>query len=171
MLMTTAENQAMADLRLPILLQIPGVMHGVSVEPTLGRADLEEWLWPGCRLTKAEHDQECGGGEWCDAMNLDWVICGGETGHHTRPMHPDWVRNARDQAVGAGVPFFFKGWGEWLPLNQGKLPITKNYHGAKTKSNWYWHPGNPSEASIRVGKKAAGRLLDGRTWDEVPHGL
>jgi protein gp37 len=150
MLMTTAENQAMADLRLPVLLQIPGVLHSVSVEPGLGMVDF-------CRPF-AKYLRE-----------LDWVICGGETGPHARPMHPDWVRSLRDQCQATAVPFFFKSWGEWLPLNQGKTPITENYHGAKTKKNWYWHPGSPSEASIRVGKCKAGRTLDGRTWEETPN--
>lgn len=165
MLMTTVENQDMADLRLPVLLQIHGVLHGVSYEPALGAVDFRKYL-SGWKRT---------GGEvyWSNynvsAPKLDCVVCGGETGPQARPMHPDWPRQARDQCQAAEVPFYFKSWGEWLPLNQAKTPATNNYHGAKTKSNWHWHPGNPSEASIRVGKKAAGRLLDGRPWDEVPH--
>lgn len=68
----------------------------------------------------------------------DWVICGGESGPHARPMDPDWARSLRDQCQDLGIPFFFKQWGE---------------HDARGR---------------RVGKKSAGRLLDGRTWDEVP---
>lgn len=68
----------------------------------------------------------------------DWVIVGGESGPGARPMHPDWVRSIRDQCLDMGVSFFFKQWGE------------HNADGHK------------------VGKRAAGRLLDGRTWDEVP---
>ncbi len=71
---------------------------------------------------------------------IDWVICGGESGPGARPMHPDWVRSIRDQCVAAGVPFLFKQWGE------------HNEHG------------------VKVGKKAAGRVLDGRVWDEYPRG-
>ena len=69
---------------------------------------------------------------------IDWIICGGESGKEARPMHPDWARGLRDQCVAAGVPFLFKQWGEFSP------------------------------EIIRVGKKAAGRLLDGREWNEFP---
>jgi protein gp37 len=46
---------------------------------------------------------------------INWVIVGGESGPGARPVHPDWVRSIRDQCVAAGVPFFFKQWGEWSP--------------------------------------------------------
>lgn len=76
---------------------------------------------------------------------IDWVIVGGESGPGARPMHPDWARGVRDQCIEFGVPFFFKQWGEWAPAGQlGKMH--------------------------RVGKKAAGRLLDGRGWQEFPVG-
>jgi protein gp37 len=51
---------------------------------------------------------------------LDWVICGGESGPGARPMHPDWARGLRDACVAAGVPFFFKQWGEWAPTERGE---------------------------------------------------
>lgn len=81
-------------------------------------------------------------------LNLDgigWVIVGGESGHGARPMDINWVREIRDQCIAAGVPFLFKQWGEWAPTT-----TVEGY------------------AIRRVGKKAAGRLLDGRTWDEFP---
>ena len=87
---------------------------------------------------------------------IDWVIVGGESGPGARPMHPDWVRSIRDQCVAAGVPFFFKQWGEFLP-DQQNPEMTEH---ARQNS--------PGSCAIRVGKKAAGRLLDGRTWDEMP---
>jgi protein gp37 len=143
MIMTTAENQEMADCRLLILLQIPGVMHGVSVEPSLGLVDLgpsclggypesEEWAKTGPKLPR-----------------LDWVICGGETGPHARPMHPEWVRSLRDQCQAAGVPFFFKGWGKWIPFT--------SWEAACNQKGWRFR-----------GDSFFRRLLDGRTWDEVP---
>lgn len=73
-----------------------------------------------------------------DLSDIGWVIVGGESGHGARPMHIDWARTVRDQCVAADVPFFFKQWG---------------LH---------------DEKAVRVGKKRAGRELDGRTWDEVP---
>lgn len=84
---------------------------------------------------------------------VDWVICGGESGPNARPMHPDWARSIRDQCVSAGVPFFFKQWGEFVPV--GHID-----RGEATDPNEF--------AWQRVGKKRAGRMLDGRTWDEMP---
>jgi protein gp37 len=84
--------------------------------------------------------------------DIDWVITGGESGRGARPMHPDWARSLRDQCVAAGVPFLFKQWGEWAPAAQ--------VAGRRV----------PDDADLmqRVGKKRAGRELDGRTWDEYP---
>lgn len=71
---------------------------------------------------------------------IGWVIVGGESGPNARPMHPEWVRSIRDQCVAAGVPFLFKQWGEY------------------------------DENGVKVGKKKAGRIVDGRVWDEYPRG-
>jgi protein gp37 len=83
---TTAENQAEADRRLPILLNIPATVHFASVEPQLEPVDLARYLEAG----------------------LDWVICGGESGPNCRPFDPDWARGLRDQCRGAGGAFFMK---------------------------------------------------------------
>ena len=94
---------------------------------------------------------------------IDWVIVGGESGPNARPMHPNWVRDIRDKCVDAGVPFFFKQWGEFVP--------TSKHQGAGTPSNLLdcaWQVGTEFWPVWRVGKHAAGRLLDGRTWDEWP---
>ena len=84
---------------------------------------------------------------------IDWVIVGGESGPGARPMNPDWARSLRDQCIKAGVPFLFKQWGEHAPnwLN--------DENGNKI-------PG--SEWIDRMGKKFAGRLLDGMTHDGFP---
>ena len=87
---------------------------------------------------------------------IHWVICGGETGIGARPMHPDWVRSLRDQCVAAGVPFFFKSWGDWLPCNQ--ITDTDAEEGILCRNRF------------RVGKRRSGRLLDGREWSEIPEG-
>lgn len=126
----TAENQEQADKRIPILLQIPAAKRFVSIEPMLSKIDLE--------MLPHEYDGISGcysalTGEWWPAVGdyrveernkiqtpkLDLVILGGETGPHARPMHPDWVRSVRDQCAAAGVPFFFKSWGEWAPWGGG----------------------------------------------------
>jgi protein gp37 len=78
---------------------------------------------------------------------LDWVVAGGEIGTGARPTHPDWLRMLRDQCVAAGVPFFFRQWGEWAPGER------------------------PAQTLVRAGKRAAGRLLDGRSWDEMPEAV
>lgn len=74
--------------------------------------------------------------------SINWVICGGESGPKARPMHPDWVRSLRDQCKAANVPFMLKQWGEYGPVNGDNM--------------------------VRMGKKAAGRLLDGEIWDQYP---
>jgi len=140
MLMTTAENQYWADIRIPQLLQIPGVLHGVNLEPLLAPISF--------RWAKWQEIKEGLNDEFDGLRHLDWVIAGGETGPRARPSHPDWFRSVRDQCQAAGVPFFFKGWGVW---------------GAYTPEDE-----GDDHLLIRVGKKTAGRRLDGRTWDETP---
>lgn len=90
---------------------------------------------------------------------IHWVIVGGESGHDARPMYPDWARSIRDQCVAAGVAFHFKQWGEWLPMLSADE--ADNYPRVQMidAEGCRW---------LRVGKKAAGRILDGRTWDELP---
>lgn len=86
---------------------------------------------------------------------IDWVITGGESGNAARPSHPDWFRSMRDQCDAAGVPYHFKQWGEWLPTCQGGTNGALHEWGDGTKA-------------INVGKRYAGRLLDGRTHDGLP---
>ena len=86
---------------------------------------------------------------------IHWVIVGGESGPHARPMHPDWARSVRDQCQAAGVRFFFKQWGEWVSVSE--VAGAGRHH--------YFEDG----ATVRcVGKRNAGRELDGREWNEVP---
>lgn len=111
----TAENQAMADERIPILLQTPAVVRFVSVEPMLEKVNLVECL-QGWKV-ESEHHPDCDG--YCSAglcpipvqvrtPALNWVICGAESGPDARPFDVDWARNLKSQCVSAGVPFFFK---------------------------------------------------------------
>jgi protein gp37 len=106
--MASTENQHWANIRVPLLLEVEAVVHGLSVEPVVGPVDLSRWL-----------------------DRLQWVIVGGESGPRHRYIDIAWVRLLRDQCVEAGVPFFFKQWGGF-------------YHNS------------------------GGRVLDGRTWDEMP---
>ena len=111
---------------------------------------------------------------------LDWVIVGGESGPGARPMHPDWARGVRDQCLAAGVPFFFKQWGEWAPFGpvdnpQGSGPDPRYLSMAldrvdllgRMQAHADYEPRGAWRMS-RVGKKAAGALLDGREWREFP---
>jgi protein gp37 len=161
----------MADQRIPILLQTPAAKRFVSVEPMLGPVDLEAVPMPnaylrmvgvrGCLQPKAERDTEPDDYRYFQrkAMKLDWVICGGESGPGARPMNIDWPRSLRDQCQAAGVPFFFKQWGEW-----GPHPIAKPHPTEQFIKTGEGHFVNIA----RVGKKAAGCLLDGKEWKEFP---
>jgi protein gp37 len=108
---------------------------------------------------------------------IDWVIAGGESGPGARPMHPDWARRLRDQCQAAAVPFFFKQWGEWTPgenvERQQGIVETARWFDSRWRGgreNLAWDEGHIDDEPdvYRVGKRAAGRLLDGRTWDEMP---
>ena len=101
-------------------------------------------------------------------MPIDWIIVGGESGPGARPMHPDWARSLRDQCKAAGVPFLFKQWGEWI--DDFNIDAAALHSPQIADPNEYFHEceWESGVSSWRVGKKAAGRLLDGRTWDEVP---
>ena len=115
------ENQAMAEDRIPLLLQTPAALRFISAEPLLGRVDFWKVSVP------ARWSPECGGyagWDWNDFNGetpggIDWVICGGESGPGARPMHPDWARGLRDQCKAAGVPFFMKQMGSVYGPNKG----------------------------------------------------
>lgn len=130
----SVENQDAADERIPHLIATPAAVRLLSCEPLLSPVNLDGWL--------GEVDGEDESGCPTTAAGVDWVIVGGESGTKARPMHPNWARWLRDQCQAAGVPFFFKQWGEYAPHRDGFMQ--------------------------QVGKKKAGRLLDGREWSEVP---
>lgn len=149
----SAEDQTRADERVPQLLATPAAVRFASAEPLLGPLDLTEWL----------HESACwiqDGGAECTChppteICIDWVIVGGESGPSARPMHPAWAREIRDQCTDAGVPFFFKQWGEFVSVSEVEGPGD--------------HYKFPDGATVRrTGKRLAGRTLDGRTWDQMP---
>lgn len=162
----STENQQWADIRIPALLATPAAVRFISAEPLLGPIDL------------------------LDVKHLDWVIVGGESGPGSRPMHPDWARSIRNQCENSETAFLFKQWGEYIPVSLCRTkvvtapdgrdgdvwlsgdginhqPWTPDSAGALSGR---WHPFDDA-VMRRVGKHAAGRLLDGRTWDEYPVGL
>ena len=108
------------------------------------------------------------------AIELHWIIVGGESGSNARPMHPDWARALRDQAQAAGASFFFKQWGEDIPKGQQMADGMESLlYAAGSEAFGGKAPRRPAEGddrnwAYRVGKARAGRLLDGREWNEVP---
>lgn len=181
---TTVENQAMADLRIPQLLAIDAAKHFVSIEPMLGPIDLAPYLTRHDDGACPVSDPSCtsGEGECHDACErpeaLSWVIAGGESGRKARPSHPAWFRALRDQCAMAGVPFFFKQWGEWHPAADHD-PETCPYestHAIHIDGDREFRPleafmtahRNGWVGVCQVGKKRAGALLDGREHREFP---
>lgn len=161
----TAEDQARADERIPALLEIPAKVRFLSCEPLLGPVDFQ--LVPG--FNKA-------GSAGVEITRNLWVICGGESGPKARPMHPDWARSLRDQCAAAGVPFFFKQWGDWIPVRQ---PSPKELTAGASRELIVPHRGEVTTGLLsydpdtswvmhKVGKKAAGRLLDGVEHNNLP---
>lgn len=149
----SCENQHFADERIPLLLATPAVVRFVSCEPLLGPIDLTARR---CFLSLS--DPKRNGVLTGSDRFLNWVIVGGESGPGARPMHPEWARSLRDQCIASGVPFFFKQWGEWAPRKSGRYirgPVPE-----------YRVPNE--NGMMRVGKRAAGRLLDGQEWSEYP---
>ena len=176
---TSVENQKTADERIPHLLSIPAKVRFLSCEPLIGSISLSEagairWDAVGGELGRGFSQFQRTAESFTTGL-IDWFICGGESGPGARPMNPDWPRTLRDQCVAANVPFFFKQWGEWKPLNGTGIP-----HGDddETSYPWVWvspdgstkksSDGCSDRVMVRVGKKVAGRLLDGREWNEFP---
>ncbi|GAB7387392.1 phage Gp37/Gp68 family protein [Bacillaceae bacterium] len=192
----SVENQKAADERIPLLLETPAAVRFLSCEPLLGPVDLRcvtvaKWNEGGEFLDSltGEHWLRDGFEKELDHFpKISWCIVGGESGPGSRPMHPDWVRSIRDQCQAAGVPFFFKQRGEYTWDNfdpyygygedSGKWDeyICLNGERGFCKINdpdgvWINWTGSPDETAVlirRIGKKKAGRLLDGREWNELP---
>lgn len=203
----SVESQLFADQRIPVLLEVPAAVRFLSCEPLIGKVNLTHYL----QLTEDnQYDPDKGGwgyDAWSGGFVLDgdgdvydpkpgihWVIVGGESGRGARPMHPAWVRQIRDQCQSAGVAFFFKQWGNWIP----EPPMAFDEHGINLpyqerdphfpeidwnkKVQWgtltlegkYFNlttpfRSDPTEACMfNLGKKITGRWLDGKVWDEMP---
>lgn len=159
-LLTSVSDQQTADAMIPQLLQCCNLapVLGLSMEPLVGPVDIKFAMpWEQVGVAYKE--------------SIGWVIVGGESGHGARPMHPQWAVDIRNQCQAAGVPFFFKQWGNWIE-DDGRV----NKRGGDPWPH-IWLAQNGTQyggfdtGRIRmrnVGKDAAGRLLDGRTWDEFP---
>lgn len=169
----TIVNQAEADRDIPKLLDVPARVRFLSMEPLLGPVDLTSIDVMGGHgvIFPLKGTTDCVDGEGApadDVPALDWVIVGGESGHGARPMHLDWVRSLRDQCAAAGVPFLFKQWGEWIDefnIDGAALSSPEIADPDEYFHEYEWESG---VSSWLVGKKVAGRMLDGREWNEAP---
>lgn len=210
----SVEDQVRADERIPILLATPAAKRWISAEPLLGPLSLTRLKAPVFTPEDRELDWrfnvlqrgdiyefedgrgywEGGDGPWHEG--LDWVVVGGESGPGSRPMHPDWVRQIRDDCANNGVPFLFKQWGNWMPISQMPNGMADDLYHPAPKTNpeasrrckvantvlnrdghrpGYSDPrayraGEGSMLMFEVGKKAAGRLLDGVEHNGMPEG-
>jgi protein gp37 len=158
----TAEDQTRADERIPVLLATPAAKRFVSVEPMLGAVDLTNLDNTGtCRQEKRHGINAL----WKTSLRprLDWVICGGESGPNARPRHPVWVRSLRDQCAAAGVAFFDKQQGEWAARSNAPTKWSRAWCARNDGTFVSMDDYDPATCEILfdVGKRAAGRLLDG----------
>lgn len=152
----TVVNQEEAERDIPKLLDIPAAIKFVSIEPMLGPIDLtaiERTQSPGYFGDCLQWYHQPHGERNTKWQGIDWVICGGESGPNARPMRPYWVRTLRNQCYAADVPFLFKQWGEWAPN------CFLRDDGTRDES---------TEWMERMGKKSAGRLLDGEIFNQFP---
>lgn len=148
----TAATQKGADERIPLLMATPAVRRFLSMEPLLEAVDISRWV-PG----------------------VDWVIVGGESEsashpHKARPMHADWVHAIQAECWRGDVPFFFKQWGEWAPayeLDHDPQAQAMCVLGKVTRNDF--PTGEAGRRTVfKVGKRVAGRKLDGLIHDATP---
>lgn len=177
----SVESQRWANSRIPALLDTPAAVRFLSCEPLLGPVDLlgdVEQPGPAVVCTGCSISTDYGTGVEYDVdrqVGVDWVIVGGESGPGARPMHPDWSRSLRDQCTAAGVAFHFKQFGAWAPVEPDAGQDRRESDRIIRRDGYTWQLAEPhgaedgTEVTVRrVGKHAAGRVLDGRTWDEYP---
>lgn len=174
----SVEDEKRANERILELLATPAAVRWISAEPLLGSVDLtsiDDGMRDGCHLhfdalTGLAHDGEDSitGVFGQPDPRIDWVVIGGESGPGARPMHPDWARSLRDQCAAAGVPFFFKQWGEYGPAYTADLRPTGVRWSGEAQSAVAKGTATVEQTTRRLGKKRAGRFLDGCTHDAMP---
>lgn len=158
----SVENQAMAELRIPLLQQTPAAIRWLSMEPLLGPVDLEQFRIPALV-------------DGVMASPVDWIVVGGESGPRARPMNPTWVRSLRDQCAKLGVPFMFKQWGAWAPATYKTVEDRPDLQAwrsdDKTLGSTHWraiHDWGNGIGSFIGATKDMGRLLDGTLHEAMP---
>lgn len=193
----TAENQEHADKRIPILLDTPAFKRFVSIEPMLSKINLFGLMPSRERDDKlssvqlsmgvdAVYDDRLyinalrGESKWYhrgenienQTNKLDWVICGGETGAYARGLHPDWVRSLKDQCEETQTPFFFKKWGEWIPIEEtwkidNAKRLQKNEQWVNLNGGSGFH-GAKIWRVKKVGRSSERYLIDGKEYRQFP---
>lgn len=188
----SVEDQKAADERIKHLISCQAAVIFLSCEPLLGPLDLTDIGLDGCGCNVLSGIADP---IPIPFNKIDWVILGGESGPGARPMHPDWAKSVRNQCETYGVPFFFKQWGEYYThsflLNESRDPVFRMF---RDKQHWInkattWVRGGrcisvdgreckigrdfdecsyPVAIMDKIGKKKAGRLLDGREHNEFP---
>jgi len=138
----TAENQAMLEQRAPHLVRCPGAVRWLSLEPLLEMVNVAPWI-----------------GENYDQVN--WVVPGGESGTRARIMPVSAPRRVRDICIEEGVPFWFKQWGAWMPVEAGQFELPDRKKSVQMEIV-------DGVGYAKLGKKYSGHLLDGEEWQEFP---
>lgn len=174
---TSAENQAAGERRIPELMCCPvaeGCVLYVSYEPAVGPLNLRR-LQLGYdvvdALTGYVRDGDTGDIAWSTPGRIGWVVDGGESGHRARPWHPDWFRRVRDDCAATGVPYLHKQHGAWTPEKPERGPRKAVvWRDGRAFAPPWPDPEPDSDPCMMwcVGKKAAGRLLDGRLHNAFP---
>jgi protein gp37 len=174
----SAERQQEANERVPLLLETPAAVRFVSAEPLLGHIAFHalnlhtETPSDALRGQRCVPDDSPEGYHNEPTAKLDWVIVGGESGPGARPMHPKWAKEIRDWCAASGVPYFFKQFGAWAPHEfksnnslKGEICIWPDGRTGRGSAN---DNGGGGAEMDRVGKKKAGRLLDGVEHNGMP---
>lgn len=156
---TTCEDQERADQNVPALLStaydLRPIFTFVSAEPLLGPIDFRR-IRVGRTTSGATVYRDAL--KDCDIERIDWIITGGETDqgkHKARPTNPQWFRDIRDACAQAGVPYLHKQNGEWASVSE-------------VEGSRIIHEFEDGRCVRRVGKRAAGRLLDGVEHNGMP---
>ena len=183
-------NQPEASRDVPRLLDLKlslGISWvGLSIEPMLGPIDL--------RRLDSGYSTNTDALDCIPDFGIDWVICGGESGPKARPLHADWARGLCDQCAAADIAFFFKQWGQWIDADHW-LDLIESGPAKILYEGKLWRPERPlnfvdaaivaeitggwkvehhefsGHTMICIGKRRAGRLLDGREWNGVPKSI
>ncbi|ANC52458.1 hypothetical protein A4249_01415 [Brevundimonas sp. GW460-12-10-14-LB2] len=184
----SAEDQTRAAERVPTLLRVPAAVHWISAEPLLAplnlaaiddqKQDIKIDALHG-KWTAYFPATETERGSGPTDSRIDWVVVGGESGQGSRPMHPNWARDIRDDCAAAGTPFLFKQWGDWTPGENAQNTLGRTVETADWfNDQWHFETLTPASAEgmhiddeptcYRAGKKAAGRRLDAVQHDGYP---